>query len=55
MNTPLIKTCLSSSIERYVELKRALGREYCAEYRVLQRLNSKVSGNPVLELMSMSV
>jgi len=40
MNTPLIKTCLSSSIERYVEMKRALGREYYAEYRVLQRLNT---------------
>jgi integrase len=40
MKTPLIKTCLSSSIERYVELKRALGRQFYTEYRVLERLNT---------------
>lgn len=40
MNTSLIETCLSSPIERYVELKRALGRRFCGESRVLQQLNA---------------
>ena len=39
MNTAL-ETCLSSPIARYVELKRALGRHFYAESRVLQRLNT---------------
>ena len=43
MNTPLIKTCLSSSIERYVELKQALGRQFYSECRVLERLNTFLS------------
>lgn len=44
MKTPLIDTCLSSSINRYVELKRALGRQFYAESRVLERLNDFLAG-----------
>ncbi len=39
MNTITLKTCLSLSINRYLELKRALGRQFTTESRVLERLN----------------
>jgi hypothetical protein len=36
MKTSLIETCVSSSIERYIKLKRALGRKFYTEYRVME-------------------
>ena len=40
MNAPLTETCLSASINRYVKLKRALGRQFYTPYRILERLNT---------------
>ncbi len=43
MTTTPLKTCLSSSINRYVELKQSLGRQFAAERRVLELLNAFVA------------
>jgi integrase len=50
MKTSLIETCVSSSIERYIKLKRALGRKFYTEYRVLERLNTFLADIDAAEL-----
>jgi integrase/recombinase XerD len=43
MTTTTLETCLSSSINRYVELKQSLGRQFTNERRVLELLNEFVA------------
>jgi integrase len=50
MKASIIETCVSSSIEHYIKFKRALGRKFYSQCRVLEQLNTFLADIDAAEL-----